>query len=142
MVDARFRAKGQWSLIPGPAKLNQPLNSQDLQEIEQLSAERIAESFLSFRDMRLIHAAAPSWWEWRARWASAGDFIEIGMTLFGDETQSWGGSPITADCSAAHIDELWSQLRSRHRGIWLHDADCIIHTPESFRNTITSAARR
>jgi len=61
--------------------------------------------------------------------------IELGMTLFENEAQSWGGSPITADCSLADIEALWSHLQSRHRGVWLHDPDCIIHTHDSLRDT-------
>jgi hypothetical protein len=56
------------------------------------------------------------------------------MTLFEDEQESWGGSPITADCSLDAIQAFWSHLQSRHRGVWLHDPDCIVHTYDSFRD--------
>ena len=135
MSTTRFQTRAQWSLIPGPAELAQPMNSQDLQDIEVFSPTAIAESFLSFPGVQLLHPPTPSWWEWRARWESGGDFIEVGMTLFEDDAQSWGGSPISADCSLDDIEALWSHLQTRHRGVWLHDPDCIIHTHDSLRHT-------
>ena len=114
------------------------MNSVDLQKIEFCPAEAIAKSFLSFPGVRLLHPAKPSWWEWRARWESRTDFIEIDMTLFDDEGQSWGGSAITADCSFDQIDALWSHLQSDNRAIWLHDPECIIHTHASLRTALLS----
>ena len=135
MSTTRFQTREQWSFIPGPAELAQPMNSQDLQDIEEISPAAIADSVLSFPGVRLLHPATPSWWQWRARWESGSDFIEVGMTLFEDEALSWGGSSITADCSLDDIEKFWSHLRSRHRGVWLHDPDCIIHTHDSLRHT-------
>jgi len=135
MSTTRFQTRGQWSFIPGPAELTQPMSSQDLKDIEEISPAAIAESFLSFPGVRLVHPPAPSWLEWCARWESGSDFIEVGVTLFEDAAQSWGGSPITADCSPDDIEGLWSHLQARHRGVWLHDPDCILHTHDSLRHT-------
>jgi hypothetical protein len=137
-IPTRFHAREDWSIIPGPAQLSQPMNSQDLQEVATYSAAEIAESLLGFPGMRLVHASTPSWWEWRARWKSGRDFIEVGMTLFDDELQSWGGSPLRADCAIDAITALWSYLLSRHRGVWLHDSDCWVHTKDSFRAAVGS----
>ena len=136
--DRRFQAKGNWSFIPGPAKLREPISSVDLREIEFCSAESIAKSFLSFPDSRLVHPARPSWWEWRGCWQMGPDLIEIDMTLFDDEGQSWGGSAITADCSLEQIDALWSHLQSGNAAVWLHDPECIIHTHASLRTAFAS----
>jgi hypothetical protein len=135
MSTTRFQTREQWSFIPGPAELAQPMNSQDLQDIEEISPGAIAESLLSFPGVRLLYPPTPSWLEWRARWESGSDFIEVGMTLFEDEAQSWGGSAITADCSLDDIERFWLHLQSRHRGVWLHDPDCTIHTHDSLRHT-------
>jgi hypothetical protein len=135
MSAKRFHPRWRWALIPGPTDLAQPMSSLDLQDVTLFSPAEIVESFLCFPGIRLLHAAAPSWWQWSARWKAGDDFIEIGMTLFEDEAQSWGGSPITANCSLDAIESLWSHLQARHRGIWLHDPDCVIHTPDSFRRT-------
>jgi len=133
---ARFQTTGNWSFIPGPKKLSKPMNSVNLHDIELCPAEEIAESFLSFPGARLVHPAKPSWWEWRGRWQSGSDFIEIDMSLFDDEAQSWGGSGVTADCSLDQIEALWSHLQARNRAVWLHDPDCIIHTCDSLRKKI------
>jgi hypothetical protein len=129
---ARFQTQQRWSLIPGPRELAQPVNSQDVQDIELHPAAAIADSFLSFPGMRLVNSPDPSWWQWRARWESGPDFIEVGMTLFDDETLSWGGSPISADCTRESIEALWSHMQSRHSGVWLHEPECTVHTHESF----------
>jgi hypothetical protein len=133
---ARFQTQQQWSLIPGPMVLPRPTNSQEIQDIQSYSVAAVAESFLSYSGLHLLSPAEPSWWEWRGRWESGRDFIEVGMTLFDETAQSWGGSPITADCTADAIEALWSYIQSRHRGVWLHDADCIVHTHDSFRHKV------
>jgi hypothetical protein len=114
------------------------MSSVDLHDIEFCSAESIAKAFLSFPGARLIHRAKPSWWEWRGRWESGADFIEIDMSLFDDEGESWGGSAIMADCSVDQIDALWSHLQSENPAVWLHDPECMIHTHASFREAMRS----
>ena len=114
------------------------MSSLDLRDITYYPPAAIAESLLSFSGMRLLHDRTPSWWEWRARWESQAGFIEVGMALFEDQAHSWGGSPLTADCPFEMIESLWLHLQSRHRGVWLHDADCTIHTHDSFRHTIAA----
>jgi len=132
-IPTRFHAREDWSIIPGPAQLSQPMSSVDLQEVATYSAAEIAESLLDFPGMQLVQAATPTWWTWRARWESGRDFIEVGMTLFDDEARSWGGSPLRADCAIDAITALWSHLLLRHRGVWLHDSACRVHTQDSFR---------
>jgi len=131
-ASARFQTQQGWSFVPGPLELARPINSQDVKDIVLYPLAEIAESFLSYPGMRLLTSPAVSWLRWQARWESDRDFIEVGMTLFDDKNQSWGGSPISADCSASAIEALWSHLQSRHQGIWLHDPDCTMHTHESF----------
>lgn len=129
----RFRSEGNWSLIPGPAEMENSMSSLDLEDIVALPAASVAESFLAFPGMRQLRPTSPAWWDWRARWESGTDFIEVGMTLLDDEQQSWGGSAIVANCQSVSIEALWSHLATRHSGVWLHDPDCVIHTPDSFK---------
>jgi hypothetical protein len=131
-ASARFHTQQGWSLVPGPAEVARPINSQDVKDIELYPVAEIAESFLSFPGMRLLSTPAASWWQWQARWESNRDFIEVRMTLFDDENPIWGGSPISADCTVCAIEALWLHLQSRHQGIWLHDPDCTMHTHDSF----------
>jgi hypothetical protein len=133
MAATRFQTQDQWALIPGPAELAEPMDSLHIQDIVEISPVAIARSLLSFPGVELLHAETPSWWDWRARWKSGCDYIEIGMTIFENDSQSRGGSHLTADCSLKDIESLWSHLQARHRGVWLHNSDCMIHTPDSFR---------
>jgi hypothetical protein len=132
-TSARFHSQRQWSLIPGPVKLTQPMRSDDLQEFESIPVIAVAESLLSFPSMRLLSPAQPTWWQWQARWESGSDFIDVAMTLFEEPVLTWGGSPLYADCAAESIEALWSHMQSRYRGVWLHDENCVIHTRNSFR---------
>jgi hypothetical protein len=131
-----MRSQEHWAFVPGPTALAHPIDSQAVMDLELYAPAAVAESFLSYPGMRLLSAATPDWWHWRARWDSGGDFIEVGMTLFDDPAQSWGGSAISADCTVQAIEALWLHLQSRHAAIWLHADDCTIHTPESFRTTM------
>ena len=133
----RFKTSGRWSFIPGPTHLSQPISSLDLNEIAAYSPGDIATTFYKYPNMILIHDASPSWWEWRVRCEMGRDYLEAGMTLFGDEPKSWGGSPLLADRSLSVIQDLWSHLRAQHPGIWLHNEECTIHTPVSLRALIS-----
>jgi hypothetical protein len=126
-----FRLQG-WALVPGPAEMDRPGSSLDLHDLILHRPDAIAESILAFPGTRLLHAAEPSWWEWRARWQDGPRHIEMDMTLFENGEERWGGSALEADCTAGDVLALWSFLQSRHAGIRLHDPDCDLHTHRSF----------
>jgi hypothetical protein len=136
--ERRFQSQGDWAFVPGPGSMTDPLDSQDAHDVELHTPEQIAQSLLRFPGMQLLHAATPSWWKWRARWAEGSSYIEVGMTLFDDEGQSWGGSPVQANCSYEDLHSLWSYLQSRHRGVWFHDSGCTMHTHESFTKFVAA----
>jgi hypothetical protein len=130
----RFVSYGKWALVPGPATMTHPLDSQSVQDLALYQAVDIAESLLSFSGMTLSHGPEPTWWGWRANWGSGQDFIEVDMTLLEErEPIVWGGSSLLADCAVETVELLWSHLQARHAGIWLHDENCVMHTHESFR---------
>jgi hypothetical protein len=137
-LEQRFESRGDWALVPGPNSMNGPLDSQDVHDIELHTPEAISQSLLSFPGMRLIHEAAPSWWEWRARWSEGSRHIEVGMTLFDNDAKSWGGSPVQASCTRKDLISLWSHLQSKHRGVWFHDSTCTMHTHESFTQCVAA----
>lgn len=112
--------------------MDEPRSSLDLHELVEHTPAAIADSLLSFPGTRLLHPAERSWWDWKARWESGERYIEIDVTLFDNEEQHWGGSSLDANCSVEDLLTLWRVLQSRHSGIWLHDPDCEMHTPESF----------
>lgn len=126
-----------WAFIPGPRSIpTPPISSVSLQEIATYEPRAIAEFFLSYPGFRLLHPAEPSWWQWRAAWESTTDFISVNITLFDDPEQSWGGSYLEALCQLDDVLELWRKMRERFPAVWLHNAACEIHTPESFRRWI------
>src|SRR5579871_3570899 len=92
-----FNLKG-WALIPGPVIMNDPRSSVDLDNLVMYPPATVATSILAYPGTMLSLPAEPSWWEWRARWQNHERYIEIDMTLFEDEQQSWGGSELTAEC--------------------------------------------
>lgn len=120
-----------WAFIPGP-ETDPPGNSLELHEIVEYAPERIAEVFLSYPGMRLVHPPEPTWWEWKARWEEQDRFIELEMSLFETEPVTWGGSGIRAHCTVQDVLKLWQAVKERCPAVWLHNSECAIHTPESF----------
>lgn len=92
-----------------------------------LPAESLAQSLLAFPGAHLTHPPEPSWWEWRARWESGDDFLELDFSLFDDLGDIWGGSRLAADCPSALLLSLLHHLNQQHPGIWLHDPNCGMH---------------
>jgi hypothetical protein len=122
----------EWSFIPGPLT-RPPESSLELHDLVGYAPESVAEAFLSYPGMQLLHPADPSWWEWKARWGRDERFIELDMSLFETEPVTWGGSTITAHCSLDDLMRLWEAVRTRCQAVWLHNGDCEIHTPDSLR---------
>jgi hypothetical protein len=102
----RLQANLDWALIPGPVNQIRPMSSLDLQEIVELPAAEVAESFLAFPDMRLVQPAEPDWWAWRARWESPEGFIALHFTLFDELGDIWGGSKFASDCPPSALISL------------------------------------
>ncbi len=127
-----------WAFVPGPNLMEEPTDSQIIQEISEHSAASVAATLLAFPGTQVIHPAEPSWWQWTAEWRSDERSIGLGMTLMNDEESQtmWGGSMIDANCLAGDIIEIWTVLQARHAGVWLH-ADCIMHTQQSFLEAVT-----
>lgn len=121
-----------WFFIPGPTE-HPPDSSLDLKELVEYSPGEIAETILSFLGMILQNPGRPSWWDWLARWHLEGESIDVGMSLFETEPESWGGSPLLGRCSANHLLFLWESIREKFPAVWLHNNECEIHTPNSFR---------
>jgi len=129
-----------WSLIPGPWHiLDPPASSIDLHDVASYEPQEVADSILSYPGCRLLKHASPTWWDWRAEWRGGDRFIEVGMSLFETEPPSWGGSEVEALCELEDVMGLWTWLRKRFRAIWLHNRECEIHTPETFRRQFADA---
>jgi hypothetical protein len=48
--------------------MNESLSSVNLQEMVEHPPDAIAQTFLTFPAMQLLHPAEPSWWNWKAQW--------------------------------------------------------------------------
>jgi len=125
-----------WSLIPGPAS-DPPASSLDLGDVIHYPPETVARTLLAFPGMRLVHLPEPTWWDWGARWEEGSRWIEVTLTLFESEPPSWGGSDLRGECDLQDILRLWAHLRTSVPSSWMHNADCEIHTPESFGRAVS-----
>lgn len=133
--DPRRSRWGNWGLVPGPADFIEPFYSTELgDEIAQYDPACVAELTLRIPGMQFTHAAAPRWWDWRARWANeSGSHITFEMTLFDVDLPSFGGFNLDADCTPSELLHLWNALRHELPRLWLHSADCRLYKPDSFR---------
>jgi hypothetical protein len=134
-----FNKKG-WALVPGPVDIQEQFSSLDLREQVEYSPLEIAKSLLHYPGMQLLNEAKPTWWDWKARWESGEQFLELDITLMGKSDDLWEGSEIRSDCSAEVVIALWKHLKTTHAGIWLHSPDCVIHTESSFRKEFNLGA--
>jgi len=114
-----------YSLIPGLEK-NPPENSVALDEMVEISPDRFAASVLSFPGFRQVSESDSDWWSWRAECQN----MMIDMSLFETEPVTWGGSILRGSCQLNEFIEFWNHLRKLSSGIWLHNSDCEILTPE------------
>jgi hypothetical protein len=131
---------GDWCLIPGPLE-NPPRSSVALNDVAEYPPYVVAEAFLDFPGMRVVHAADPTWWNWRARWQSDHGFFEVDMSLFETEPPSWGGSLAVGHCELDEFLEFCQHVRHRLPAVWLHNSACEIHSLESFAVQVSASQR-
>ena len=129
---------GDWCLIPGPAE-NPPSSSVALDHCVDYAPDIVASTFLAFPGMRLVHDANPSWWDWKACWQAGGELIEVDMSLFETDPPTWGGSLIRGYCQLDEFLAFVHHVRHRLPGVWLHNSECEIHSPESFAAKIAAS---
>lgn len=128
-----------WSLVPGPHD-HAPSSSLNLHEITLYAPELVAEAILALPGMKLAHRADPTWWDSSARWEQDGRWIEVGITLFDTIPPAWGGSGLEGICELADLLDLWAVVRSRVPASWMHNTNCDIHSPESFKQAAVSVS--
>lgn len=121
-----------WSLVPGPPSIRPPFESTGLDVIEEYSPQGVAATVLAIPGVELIHPAEPDWWSWVARWASSEEHIDLAMTLFDTAPRSWGGFTLRGRAAAQALLTLYSHIHAALPATWLHNAECELHTAESF----------
>lgn len=130
------------SFVPGPRSLPERFSSVDLGHLENYPLGDIADAFLSVPGVRLTHPPDPTWYDWRARWLAEDRFIDIGFTTCDvdlDVTPSglvWGGSELRTHCLLADLLTLWRRVRECCPAVWLHDAETLMWSPESFEREV------
>lgn len=120
------------AFIAGPAELGEPISSVALDDPVEYTPEEIVEAFLAVQGCQVTHPATPTWWQWRARWTSEGDTLDLDMTLFDVEPLLWGGSGIEHSCSPTALLSFWESVRVRCPAVYLHDSACTIYPPNYF----------
>ncbi len=122
------------ALVPGPPDIEQPLYSfQVYDEIVGHAPEEVAAALLAIPGMRRTNTAEPTSWEWKAFWENGDRYLELDFTLMEpDDGLVWGGSSLQGWCRESDLMNIWSALRKRFDGVWLHDAECRLWTPESY----------
>jgi hypothetical protein len=135
---AKCFAKANWAFVPGPPNDSVPLSSVDVHQLVAYSPQEIAATILAFPGMRLLNNHQPTWWDWKAGWDNESEFVELNMTLMGRSNELWGGSEINALCMPESLVAIWKHLKANHPGVWLHDADCQMHTEKSFLESFIS----
>jgi hypothetical protein len=132
------------SMVPGPGDLHAPMPSISVEEVAQYFARDIVETLKSIENVVIEEDGTRSasrqrsirtfdWWEIRWRWSVVDDSIAGDFTLLEDgDDPLWGGSNLRLECTCRELLLFWQAIRRRHPAIYLHDADCLLHTPESF----------
>jgi hypothetical protein len=122
------------ALVPGPSHIDQPLYSfQVYDEIVGHDPDEVAAALLAIPGMRRSNSAEPASWDWAARWEDGDRWLDLDFTLMEpDDGVVWGGSNLRGRCRQSDLMNIWAALRNRFDGIWMHDAECRLYTPESF----------
>jgi hypothetical protein len=123
---------GEWYFIPGPTS-DPPGSSLDLRDLIEYPPQVVADAVLAFPGMTVPNPRSPDWWQWWAEWRFGEKHIGVGMTLFDTDPVTWGGSPLQGVCEVSDVLRLWQTIRDRCPGVWMHNSNCEIHTPESFQ---------
>lgn len=111
-----------------------PTTSLDADEIVEHPLAAIAATLLCFPQVELTHGAEPSWLQWRARWRDGENELDFSLSHLGPGSHEnlWGGSELKGHCTIGQVLALWVHLLSRHQGVWLHNSECEMETPQSF----------
>jgi hypothetical protein len=97
----------------------------------------VADAILSIPGCRLVHPASPEWWHWKAEWASEGRSIVVSQMSdcevdLPEIDRAFGGASLAGHATMPDILRFWGALCEKLDGIWFHDPDCRLWSPESF----------
>ena len=132
MVAKRAFRLDEWSIIPGPASILPPFDSQDIQEIAAYSPSSVAAVVLDLDGAELALFDGTDWWTWSARWSCGSDYIDLEMTLLDEPEISWGGFGVSGTGSATQLLKLYDLFKIDIDTAWLHDSECGLYTSQTF----------
>ena len=132
------------AFVAGPEDLPAPAFSfADDWKTPIFTPDEFAAAVLSIDGARLIRDCDPDWDTWRVRWQCGDRFIEFEILACdldptNDDrpglTDYWGGSPFTAHCDREDLLTVWIKIRQRLPGVCVHDTDCRMYSPDTFRD--------
>jgi hypothetical protein len=145
----RYLDPTECSFVAGPLELPERFSSVALHSSIYYTCETIEEAFLVAPGARLIHRATPSWEQWLARWESGRRYVEVAMTLcevapegFEGHSLVWGGSFIKMHCLLQDFLGFWEAVRGPCPGVWLHDTETLMWSPDSFAREVIAFRER
>jgi hypothetical protein len=118
-----------WALVPGPRKLCDSIDSQNVREVVDYAAAEVEKHALRFEGLTVTHEANPNHEHWHARIRNDKGTILLSMKLHDENT--FGGFGVFCDCDTQLLLEFWSHLQSRFPAIWLFAPDLCLYTPEA-----------
>ena len=128
-----------WAFVPGPAVATVvPFSSTDVYDIATYAISAVAGAFLEIPGFRLVHPPMPTWYEWEARWERDNRALALRMSQFEDPNHSWGGSEFSAVCEPFDILAILRAIHQKFPRVWLHNAECEVHSPDSFSRLYAS----
>ncbi len=123
--DTRF-ASNVYSLIAGPARLTQPINSIDVQDIAEYPLMEVLSSLFARPGVRPVAATG-----WSAAWECGDRFVIFENAEGLNDDGNFGSVELLCDCHLGDVLGLWEALRARFPGVWLYAPDSWLHTPMS-----------
>jgi hypothetical protein len=96
--------------------------------------DEVATALLTIHGMKPCNTAEPTSGNWSARWEEADRYLDLDFTTMEPEFGQvfWGGSNLRGKCYVSDLIRIWATLGERFEGVWLHDAECHLFTPEGF----------
>lgn len=134
----RYLDLTELAFVAGPLVLPDGFSSVALHETEDYPPESIAGAILAVPGVALVHAATPSWDQWRACWNSGQRYIELDLLTCEMDpavcsySLLWGGSSVKTHCLLADLLAFWESVRSLCPAVWLHDTETVMWSPETF----------
>ena len=130
----------QLGIVPGPphASAVELSSNSDLHEIVELDPTVVAGALLEITGIACASTQPPTSWKWEATLTASGMTMRLVMTLLEPDHTGpfWGGFSLHGHVALAEICRIAQELRDKLGSVWIHDGNCMMRTPEAFRDAI------